>query len=109
MRIVKNRSKETLQKYIRMYIRPGSIIITDCYASYKDIKEMVDQERSSMDYMHYTVNHSETYVDPVTGAHTNTIEGMWAHVKQSCPKLGLRSNFLDGYLCRFIWFKLTKS
>ena len=34
---------------------------------------------------------------------------MWAHVKRTAPKLGLRSNFLDGYLCRYIWFKLTKS
>ena len=107
MRVVSNRSKETLQKYIRMYVKPGSVIITDCWAAYKDIKEMVDNDGNDLDYVHYTVNHSSTYVDPVTGAHTNTVEGMWAHVKRCCPKLGLRANFLDGYLCRFIWFKLT--
>ena len=107
MRIVPNRSKETLQKYIRKYVKPGSVIITDCWAAYTDIKEMVDNDGNELEYDHYTVNHSSEYVDPVTGAHTNTIEGMWAHVKRSCPKLGLRSDFLDGYLCRFIWFKLT--
>ena len=92
-----------------MYVKPGSFIITDCWAAYRDIKEMVDLDENNLDYVHYTVNHSETYVDPVTGAHTNTIEGVWAHVKRRCPKLGLPANFLDGYLCRFIWFKLTKS
>ena len=70
---------------------------------------MVDLDENNLDYVHYTVNHSETYVDPVTGAHTNTIKGMWPNVKRSCPKLGLRANFLDGYLYCFIWFKLTKS
>ena len=104
MRIVKNRNKETLEKYILKYVKPGSVIITDCWAAYRDLKHL-----EGMDYTHFTVNHSETYVDPVTGAHTNTIEGTWAHCKRACPKLGLRSNFLDGYICRFIWFKLTKS
>ena len=104
MRIVKNRNKETLQKYILKYVKPGSVIITDCWAAYKELKNL-----EGMDYTHYTVNHSETYVDPVTGAHTNTIEGTWAHCKRACPKLGLRSTFLDGYICRFIWFKLTAS
>ena len=104
MRIVKNRNKDTLLKYIQMYVKPGTVIITDCWAAYKDLKEL-----EGMEYTHYTVNHSETYVDAVTGAHTNTIEGTWAHCKRACPKLGLRSNFLDGYICRFIWFKLTKS
>ena len=70
---------------------------------------MVNNQGESMDYVHYTVNHSETYVDPDTGAHTNTIEGMWAHVKRHAPKLGLKSSYLDGYLCRCIWFKLTNS
>ena len=42
-----------------MYVRPGLITITDWYASDTNIKEMVDQEGSSMDYMHYMVNHSE--------------------------------------------------
>ena len=104
MRIVKNRTKETLLEHIQMYVKPGTVIITDCWAAYKDLKDL-----EGMDYTHYTVNHSDTYVDPVTGAHTNTIEGTWAHCKRACPKIGLRSSFLDGYICRFIWFKLTKS
>ena len=109
MVIVPNRTRQTLQKHIKRYVKEGSVIITDCWAAYNDLSDMVNNQHESMDYVHYTVNHSETYVDPDTGAHTNTIEGMWAHVKRHTPKLGLKSTFLDGYLCRFIWFKLTKS
>ena len=104
MRIVHDRKKETLISIIKEYVLPGTVILTDCWAAYNELKDL-----EGMDYCHYTVNHSETYVDPVTGAHTNTIEGTWAHCKRSTPRLGLRSTFLDGYLCRFIWFKLTKS
>ena len=98
MVIVPNRTRETLQKYIKRYVNEGSVIITDCWAAYNDLSAMVNDDDESMDYVHYTVNHSEPYVDPHTGAHTNTVEGMWAHVKRTTPKFGVRSDFLDGYL-----------
>jgi hypothetical protein len=34
-----------------------------------------------MGYEHHTVNHSIHFKDPITGAHTNAIEGTWRHVK----------------------------
>ena len=33
-------------------------------------------------YTHLMVNHSENFVDPYTGAHTNTMEGVWNAVKK---------------------------
>ena len=54
------------------------VIITDCWAAYNDLHAMVDDEDNELNYTHYTVNHSETSVDAVTGAHTNSIEGIWA-------------------------------
>ncbi|KAG2196834.1 hypothetical protein INT46_001751 [Mucor plumbeus] len=32
-------------------------------------------------YKHMTVNHSKNFKDPVTGVHTNTIEGRWNGLK----------------------------
>ena len=83
MRIVKYRKRETLEQIILEYVKPGTVILTDCWAAYNNLKGL-----EGMDYTHYTVNHSDTYVDPITGAHTNTIEGTWAHFKNA-PHQGL--------------------
>ena len=53
------------------------------------------------------VNHSENFVDPYTGAHTNTIEGLWSQVKRKLKAMNgtLRSQ-LPGYLDEFNWRKV---
>jgi hypothetical protein len=33
--------------------------------------------RNYNDYSHMTVNHDQFYKDPITGAHTNTVEGSY--------------------------------
>ena len=48
------------------------------------------------------VNHSENFVDPVTAAHTNTIEGFWSKVKKKLKRMS--GTFRDkpaGYLDEF--------
>lgn len=62
-------STETLQGLIEKHVVKGSTVTTDCHASYGTL--------SQRGYRHYTVNHSRPgmpYVDPVTGANTNTVE-----------------------------------
>ncbi|ETP50677.1 hypothetical protein F442_04063 [Phytophthora nicotianae P10297] len=60
----------------------------------------------SMKYLHSWVNHSENFVDPNTGTHTNTIEGLWEtrikrHIKamrgMGIDRLGA---YLDEYMRR---------
>ncbi|KII61517.1 hypothetical protein RF11_10477 [Thelohanellus kitauei] len=43
------------------------MIITDCYRSYHNLDT----------YNHLTVNHSETFKDPITGAYKITVAGTW--------------------------------
>lgn len=57
---VDKRDKDTLIPLIKFWIYPGTTIISDCL-----------QDEG---FQHLTVNHSATFKDPETGAHTNGIE-----------------------------------
>ncbi len=54
-------------------------------------------------YRHVNVNHSKDLEDPVTGAHTNTIEGSWLHAKRSLPVYGWRKDLMTDHLALFLW------
>jgi transposase-like protein len=70
---VKDRTVNTLIAIIRDWIEPGTTVISDCWGAYRGL--------GSQGYMHRTFNHSIHFVDPHTGAHTNTILSTWRHVK----------------------------
>ena len=46
------RDKDTLLKLIQNWVRPGSIIVSDCWKAYYDIPKLLEY------YKHFTVNHS---------------------------------------------------
>ena len=71
---VENRTKDTLLEIIKRWVRPGSIIMSDGWSAYKCLQ--------NNGFNHLVVNHSNEYKDPLTGAHTNTIEGLWMHAKR---------------------------
>jgi transposase-like protein len=98
---VKDRSMETMRNVLNEYVRPGSIVYTDCWKSYvgpcKEFK-----------LAHFTVNHSKCFKDPITGVHTNTIEGCNNGIKtvikpRNRVKKGIRS-----YLLYYIWRRQNK-
>ena len=62
---VENRKQSTLLKIIKERIRPGTTIISDCWKSYDCLK--------NKGFTHLQVNHSLTFKDPITGAHTNKV------------------------------------
>ncbi len=68
MEPVANRSRETLFEIIRRRIRPGTLIISDCWAAYGTLE--------NIGYGHLTVNHSYNFVDSKTDAYTQKIENM---------------------------------
>jgi hypothetical protein len=98
---VPNRTKHTLLPLSQRYIGAGSVISSDCWKPYMGICDLPEG------YNHITVNHSENYVDPITGCCTNTIEGSWRHLKRSLP-LNVRKGFYEGYLAEHIWRKVNR-
>ncbi|GBN08085.1 hypothetical protein AVEN_273838-1 [Araneus ventricosus] len=66
-KVVEDQTAETLIEITKKYVEPGSIVLSDCWQSYTSLK--------NEGYTHYTVNHSKNFKDPVTGMHTNSIEG----------------------------------
>jgi hypothetical protein len=71
---------------IRDWIVPGTTVISDCLGAYYDLEEE--------GYPHLTVNHSIGFIDPVTGAHTNTIECQWRHLKASLNPYNRQTDYI---------------
>ena len=58
----------------------GSTIISDEWRAYRNAL-------TQLGYTHFTVNHSVSYVDAQTGAHTQHIERAWRTVKKNVWRL----------------------
>lgn len=94
---VENRTAVTLSALIAKYVKAGSIVYTDCWKGYRPC----DFKRLRM--THHTVNHSQHFVDPATGVHTNTIEGTWHGIKYNVPQRHKSKEYTPGHLWEFMW------
>jgi hypothetical protein len=63
--IVEKRDRQTLLPIIEREVEIGTTIDSDQWGAYSSLKDHR--------FIHQTVNHSENFVDPNTGAHTQTI------------------------------------
>lgn len=95
--IVERRDEATLLPLIKQFIAPGSIIRSDCWSAYQNIELYMPE------FNYEKVNHSDWFVDPVTGVHTNTIEGTWGAMKRGTPVRKRTKKQLQGCLFEFIW------
>lgn len=95
---VEKRDRTTLNNLIKSYVKEGSIIYTDCWRGYDDIKHL--------GYIHHTVNHSNHFKDPNSGVHTNTIEGTWSAVKKTIPSRSRSKNSVSKYLNLFMFCRV---
>lgn len=71
-KVVRDRSRETLQEEIRFNVEPGAEVMTDAHRSYIGL----DSE-----FVHQFVDHAEKYVDG--NVHTNCMENFWSLLKRS--------------------------
>jgi hypothetical protein len=102
---VKDRSKESLIPPLIENIRPGSIVVTDCYSAYTNLMK----EHPGMLYRHIRVNHSDKthpFKDPVTGITSNRIEGLWQRFKaRHKNENGTHRSVLLSHTAEFLWRK----
>ena len=98
MQIVHTRDSTTLQPIINNYVAPGTIVHSDEWVAYNRIGSLPN------DGSHLTVNHSLTFVDPVTGTHTQHVESYWNHCKTKVKQMkGCVEHQIPSYLDEFMW------
>lgn len=95
-----SRNKIELERVITSTISEGSTVNTDMWAAYMSIFSSPDSG-----YIHGFVNHSENFVNPLTGAHTQSIEALWSRLKGTLRRKSQRSyiylsEYIDEYSFR---------
>lgn len=97
---VSDRSSDTLIPLIKKYIKPGTTIHSDSWRAYTPI----DQINLHPRYIHKQVNHSQHFVDPVSGVHTNKVECFWKNAKTKFKTMmGVHSSTVESHLDEFLW------
>ena len=93
---VNRRDAATLMPIIHQYIAPGSTVYSDEWRAYSRLQQA--------GFTHQTVNHSLHFVDPTTGAHTQSVESMWAACKRMMrEEKTMNSKLFETYLPEFMW------
>ena len=99
-----SRTRKTLIPIINRHCLEGLLFCSDGWKAYHKLAEHLNLE----DVLHFPVNHTENYVDTQTGAHTQTIEGLWSHIKDFLPSHGMKPCDLHSYLGWFMWTQYCK-
>ena len=84
-------STTTLILLVQENVRLGTTIISDEWAVYNALPQY--------GYQHHTVNHSQNFVNPETGAHTQNVECMWSHAEAKLKRMrGTALDMVGSYL-----------
>ena len=100
MEVVRNRSRRTLVPIInRRLVGQNLTVHSDMWQAYANLPLFVPRCA-----VHETVNHTQNFVDPITGAHIQGMESGWNRVKYGFKKAkGCRRNRLQSYLDEYMW------
>jgi transposase-like protein len=97
---VEDRSAQTLQAIIESHVLPNSIVNTDGWRGYTNL--------DALGLTHMVVNHSQTFVDPVTSACTNTAEGLNSGLKRRIPIRNRVKEGIEDHLGEYVWRRQNK-
>jgi transposase-like protein len=97
---IETRDTDNIDMIIEKYVKKGTTIYTDLWKGYNNLK--------NIGYKHKTVNHSKNFKDPITGVHTNTIEGTWNGLKQSIIPRNRNKKDIILYLMEYQWRKRNR-
>lgn len=79
LELVEKRDKQTLNELIKFWVRPDTLILTDCWNGYLDLR--------NLGYEHGQVNHTVNFLNPHDkNINTQRIERFWKSVKSNLPK-----------------------
>jgi hypothetical protein len=82
---VLDRTANNLMTIIDAWIEPGTMVISDYWAAYRDL--------DAQSYMHRTVNHTISFVNK-DGDHTHTIKNKWDHIKAYLKSYKRRDDYI---------------
>ena len=94
---VPNRTRETHVHYL----------ITHPSWNYHLLKSIHSVHTTQSDRIHPSIDdHSKNFVEPDSGAYTNTIKGVWALIKKKLRCMcGTLYEYILSYLDEFTWFR----
>ena len=98
MMLVYDRSEPHLVSIIQRHVAPGTLIITDGWAAYRNL--------ASFGYSHNVVIHENNFVSPMNrNVHTQTIESTWSSLKRFIRSHGTNKGtyyleYINEYLFR---------
>ncbi|KII74920.1 hypothetical protein RF11_07432 [Thelohanellus kitauei] len=98
---VDNRDSPTMCRILSEFVRPGSIIHTDMWNTYKN-------PCIELGFDHKIIDHPVTFKDPVTSVHTDTIEGLNNGLKYQIKARNRTKKDNCNHLLYIFWKRINK-
>ena len=99
--VVPDRTAQTLEDVIKENIARGTTIHSDMWAGYNNLNRL--------GYIHKVVNHSQNFVNPIDGTHTQKIERFWRGLKDVRKRYqGIPNSEIDSHISEFLWRRMRK-
>ena len=95
-----NENQHDIETQAEEWVEQGTPTVSDSGAAYANFGSVIGST-------HETVTHCDHFRDPITGVHTNDIEGrnalLKAFLKRLGPTFAISDDILWDYLAQYIW------